>query len=250
MRRRLRAGGKLTGRRMHLAEGVIMARPPSPPPATRFAPRHQAQPKSAPHPRPSVPPPPTRFAARPLQRAAAPAAAAAGNAVPHPVPAPAAAAVAVAPAARPDVLYHAAPLTAFTLIVEQGIKTMSGGGQYLCMSQDFDGAVTRDRGAQDYVFRVVPDFLPDDLWASFGKAGAGQNEWRATQPIPPEHLTYTKRLAGDRGWKEATNAPAAERAISTRARERTDARAAALAKAKKGTTSAAAAPPAKAASKK
>jgi RNA:NAD 2'-phosphotransferase (TPT1/KptA family) len=106
----------------------------------------------------------------------------------------------------PAYLYHATPRETLPLVAEGGLKALSVGGSdkpYLCMSGVEDGATTLQRRASDIVFRVASSRLNAQDWK---QSGAGKQEWRSFNGIPPGLLEYRRFLGTteQKTWRKLT----------------------------------------------
>jgi hypothetical protein len=111
----------------------------------------------------------------------------------------------------PTYLYHATSSEVAPLVTANGLLCRSKGNKddntlYLCMSAQESGATTLQRKANDVIFRVVYTDLNSSAWKAIG---AGQKEWRGTEPVGVNKLEYRRYLgnASQKTWRKVIEQP-------------------------------------------
>lgn len=111
----------------------------------------------------------------------------------------------------PTYLYHATSSEVAPLVAANGLLCLSSGSKddptlYLCMSAQESGATTLQRKANDVIFRVRFDDLNSSAWKV---KGAGQAEWRGTEPIEAGKLEYRRYLGTEsqKTWRSVSKFP-------------------------------------------
>jgi hypothetical protein len=111
----------------------------------------------------------------------------------------------------PTHLYHATSSEIAILVAKNGLQCRSKGNKgddtlYLCMSAVESGATTLQRKANDVIFRATYADLNSSAWKA---TGAGEKEWRGTEPIGADKLMYRRYLgsASQKTWREVSVFP-------------------------------------------